>query len=373
VPVRERPELLVELRRPVAVGEHHVAALVEVVDARRPALLVLEEAVLLTAVGVLAAHDSRRGHPVEQVVAERLALDVLGHHTHDEAADVYSNVVNELKDAHRPNHELLADPVHHVGGLGRAELAGQPLHLGRRVQDVAHEVAVPDEARDVVGVEDLLPEPLRELLTQLDELGPDAIGRDELEQLLNRRRVVEMIADDAAVERDALVYHADGDGRRVRQVVGVRAERVHFSQDVELYVLVLDDRLENEPRPLDSGQRRRRAAHGESLLDERRDDVSVLDEVLAIRVETPQRDDALLSELRQLSAQVGQKPRERLLVHVNEVQHVALVLPRRYREPRHLLGEKESDPAPHLARRAKHGHVLQPAVKVHAALPSLRS
>ncbi len=86
------------------------------------------------------------------------------------------DVVDELEDAHRPHQELLADAVHHVDGLGLAELGLEALDLGDRVEDVAHEVAVADEPGDVVGEEDLLPEALRQLLPSSTSSGLTSAG-----------------------------------------------------------------------------------------------------------------------------------------------------------------------------------------------------
>ncbi len=78
------------------------------------------------------------------------------------------------------------------------------------MEDVPHEVAVADEPGDVVRQEDLLAELTSQFNTHLDQLRLDALGRDELQELLHRRRVVEVVADDAAVQGDALVDDADG-------------------------------------------------------------------------------------------------------------------------------------------------------------------
>ena len=117
----------------------------------------------------------------------------------------------------------------------------------------------------------------------------------------------------------------------------------------------------------------REAREVERLVDEGRDDLAVLDEVGAIGVGRPQRDDALLCVAQQLCAQIDLQPVEPLVVHIHECESVALAAALR-RQPAapHLLREQQCNSAAHLARRPDDAHVPVAFREIHAASPPQR-
>ncbi len=364
-PVGKRAESGVRLGRPPLGVDRDVGALLEVVHRRDAPLLVGEEPGLLRAVRVLAAEHLARDHRVDGRVLQ-LLLEVPVHHVLDELEDVDPDVIDQLEDPHGADQPVLADPVDHVGRLDPPVGLREARHLGEAVHPVPDEVAVPDEPRHVVRRDQRLAEALAELGRGSRDVVPRPRAADDLDELLHRRRVVEVVADDPPVEPRVLVQEADrhrggvGEEERVGGAGGLELLE-HLDLDREL----LDDRLEDEVRALRGVKVGARPDDRVHPVDEVLDDLAVLDEVLAVGVEPSERDRALLRRLHRLDVDVLAEAREPLRAQVHGVQPegLSLVLGQE-RQPGHLLREQQRDAAPHLPGGSDHGDQGQSFVEI---------
>ena len=126
-------------------------------------------------VGELSADDFFRDHPMDQVALQCHTLNMSAHHLHDELTDIHPHIINQLKNTHRSDEKILAHLVHSVDCFDQRKGIGKPIDLTDGVKYVPHEMAVSDKARHIVGRDDLLPQPLGDLvMLLLEPASPDS-------------------------------------------------------------------------------------------------------------------------------------------------------------------------------------------------------
>ena len=166
---------------------------------------------------------------------------LLVHRVEDLVRGVEADEVEQLERAHRV---AAAEAHRRVEVLARRVVALEHRH---RVVEVPEEQRVRDEARLVADDDRLLPDPVGERLDVLEDVVGGDDGPDHLDELLHRRGVEEVHADDslgvARGDRDL----GDGQRRGVRREDRVgRDDLVDPAEQLALEVQVLGHGLDDE-------------------------------------------------------------------------------------------------------------------------------
>ena len=209
---------------------------------------------------------------------------------------------------------------------------------------------LPMKPADVPRAHHRLAEPAGQLFGKADEPGTGALARDQLEELLDRRRVVEVKADDAAVEPGGRVEPVDRNGGGVGQEQRFRRTGLpQTPQQACLEVFRLGHRFEQQgavPRRLEPGSGRHQG-HGP----------------VAETPRFPFVPEAAPGTPQEVFLQIGSQGFDRLRAAVDKDQLASPVSGDL--QPGHQLRGEQGDAAAHLAAGADHRGAAQYAFDLH--------